>query len=143
MADSAKSVTGRKHNWHDDAFFGIHYDLHANVRDTELGRELTVEHLVERLERVRPDWIQCDCKGHAGYTSWPTKIGSTSPGVVNDALRIHREATRRLGISLGMHYSGVWDSRAIELHPEWGRLAGPNLPVGRPRRRGPIRGANR
>ena len=108
-----------KANWHDHVFFGIHYDLHANENDTELGRELTHEHLEERLSRVKPDWIQCDCKGHRGYTSWPTKVGSTSPGVVKDALEVHRDVTRKLGIRLGMHYSGVWDSRAIELHPEW------------------------
>lgn len=117
-----------KRNWHEDVFFGLHYDLHAQATDTELGRELTAEHLRERLLRVRPDWIQCDCKGHAGYTSWPTEVGSPSPGIVHDALRIHREVTRELGIRLGMHYSGVWDTRAIELHPEWARIAADGSP---------------
>lgn len=110
------------HNWHDEVYFGIHYDLHAHRDDTELGKELTAEHLYERLARVQPDWVQCDCKGHAGYTSWPTRVGSTSPGVIVDQLAIYREVTRRLGIKLGMHYSGVWDSRAVELHPEWARV---------------------
>jgi len=109
-------------NWHAAVFFGIHYDLHANAGDTDLGRELTPEHLRERLLRVQPDWIQCDCKGHPGYTSWPTNVGSTSPGVIKDALRIHRDVTRELGIRLGVHYSGVWDSRAVELHPDWARI---------------------
>jgi hypothetical protein len=117
-------------NWHDEVFFGLHYDLHANTKDTELGRELTAEHLRERLLQVRPDWIQCDCKGHPGYTSWPTEVGSTAPGVVKDALRIHRDVTRELGIKLGMHYSGVWDDRAVELYPDWAALdaAGQPLP---------------
>lgn len=115
-------MSDKPRNWHDRVFFGLHYDLHAGAKDTELGRELTAEHLRERLLRVKPDWIQCDCKGHAGYTSWPTEVGSTSPGVVRDALRIHRDVTRELGIKLGMHYSGVWDSRAVELHPEWARV---------------------
>jgi hypothetical protein len=115
--------SNRRKNWHDQAFFGIHYDLHASAKDTSLGSELTHEHLRQRLMQVRPDWIQCDCKGHAGYTSWPTKIGSPSPGIVKDALRIHREVTRELGIKLGMHYSGVWDSRAIELHPDWAQVS--------------------
>ncbi|MBU0609303.1 MAG: hypothetical protein KKI08_15565, partial [Armatimonadetes bacterium] len=75
-------MTPRPRNWHDDVFFGIHYDLHAKATDTELGRELTPEHLRQRLELVGPDWIQCDCKGHAGYTSWPTEVGSPSPGIV-------------------------------------------------------------
>ncbi|MBC8160486.1 MAG: alpha-L-fucosidase [Roseiflexaceae bacterium] len=109
-------------NWHAEVFFGIHYDLHASPTDTALGAELTAEHLRERLLRVQPDWIHCDCKGHPGYTSWPTKVGSPALGIVQDALQIHREVTRELGIKLGMHYSGVWDSRAIELHPDWARI---------------------
>ena len=109
-------------NWHEKVFFGIHYDLHANAHDSELGRELTPEHLRERLLRTRPDWVQTDCKGHPGYTSWPTSVGSTSPGVVKDSLRIYRDVTKELGIKLGVHYSGVWDSRAVELHPEWARV---------------------
>jgi hypothetical protein len=105
--------------WMDSAFFGIHYDLHARPADTTLGAELTPEHLRERLRLVRPDWIHCDGKGHPGYTSWPTKVGSAAPGIVRDAMRIHRDVTRELGVRLGVHYSGVWDIRAIELHPDW------------------------
>jgi hypothetical protein len=115
-------ASGAKSNWHEDVFFGIHNDLHATAFDTELGRELTPELLRQRLLQTHPDWIQTDCKGHPGYTSWPTKVGSTSPGVVKDALRIYRDVTRELGIKLGVHYSGVVDVRAIELHPEWGRV---------------------
>jgi len=115
----ASNPGGRPANWHEHVFFGLHYDLHAGAKDTELGAALTAEHLKAELEKVRPDWVQCDCKGHPGYTSWPTRVGSTSPGVVKDALRIHREVTREMGIPLVMHYSGVWDSRAIELHPDW------------------------
>lgn len=111
-----------RRNWHEDVFFGIHYDLHAKATDTELGAEVTAEHLRERWSAIRPDWVQCDCKGHPGYTSWPTAVGSTSPGVVKDALRIHRDVTAEMGIRLGMHYSGVIDNRALELHPEWGAV---------------------
>lgn len=118
------SPRDRLKNWHADAFLGIHYDLHANANDTELGADVTHEHLRERLQRlpVKPDWIQVDCKGHPGYTSWPTEVGSTSPGMVKDGLRVKRDVTKELGIKLGMHYSGVIDRRAIELHPEWARI---------------------
>jgi hypothetical protein len=109
-------------NWHDSVFFGLHFDQHAGAQDTILGRDLTREHLRERLARTKPDWVQCDCKGHPGYTSWPTRVGSTSPGVVHDSLRIYRDVTRELHLPLVMHYSGVWDSRAIELHPDWAAI---------------------
>ena len=49
-------------NWHERAFFGLHYDLHAGPKDTELGAALTHEHLRADLEKARPDWVQCDCK---------------------------------------------------------------------------------
>ncbi len=83
----------------------------------------THEHLRVELEKVKPDWVQCDCKGHPGYTSWPTEVGSTSPGVVKDSLRIYRDVSRELGIPLIAHYSGVIDIRAVELHPDWGRVS--------------------
>ena len=54
-------ASGPSPKWHENAFFGIHYDLHANAQDTELGRELTPAHLRERLLRTRPDWVQTDC----------------------------------------------------------------------------------
>jgi hypothetical protein len=109
-------------SWHDDVYFGIHYDLHASPGDPALGSELSPDHLKQMLQIVRPDWIQCDGKGHAGWTSWPTQIGSPAPHIARDAMRIHRDVTAELGIKLGVHYSGVWDSRAIELHPEWARI---------------------
>lgn len=109
-------------NWHEDAFFGLHYDLHPGATDTVLGRDTTHEHIRAMLEKVKPDFVQYDCKGHPGWTGYPTKVGSPSPGIVNDALRIWRDVTRDMGIPLSVHYSGVWDTRAIELHPEWARI---------------------
>lgn len=106
-------------HWHDAVFFGIHYDLHANQRDTALGATLTLDNLRTELGKVQPDWIQIDCKGHPGWTSWPTRIGSTSPGVVQDSVALHAQVCRELGIKLGMHYSGVIDQQALVAHPEW------------------------
>lgn len=115
-------------NWPETAFFGLHYDLHPGEGDTELGRETTYEHIREQLEKVRPDFVQYDCKGHPGWTGYPTKVGSPSPGIVNDALKIWREVTRDLGIPLSIHYSGVWDTRAVQLHPEWARIGADGTP---------------
>jgi len=33
-----------------------------------------------------------------------------------------RKATRERGVGLYIHYSGVWDSRAIAEHPDWARI---------------------
>ena len=34
-------------HWHDNAFFGLHFDLHARETDTVLGRDVTEEGLIQ------------------------------------------------------------------------------------------------
>ncbi len=106
----------------DQSFLGIHFDFHAGSDCNEVGKNTTPEMVQTIIDRVQPDYIQTDCKGHAGYTSYPTKVGNRAPGFVGDPLRIWREVTARNGVALYMHYSGVWDTRAIELHPEWAAI---------------------
>lgn len=105
-----------------DCFFGLHFDLHPHESDTELGKDTTEENVADLLDRVKPDFVQYDCKGHRGYCGYPSKVGSPSPGIVKDALAVWRKVTREHGVGLYIHYSGVWDTRALELHPEWARI---------------------
>jgi len=105
-----------------DAFFGLHFDLHPQATDTSLGADISEENIRALLERVRPDYVQYDCKGHAGWAGYPTTVGWASPGIVKDSLAVWRKATRDLGVGLFIHYSGVWDSKAIAEHPDWARI---------------------
>ena len=100
-------------------FFGLHFDFHANADCREIGKTVTERMIREIIETLSPDFIQCDCKGHPGYSSYQTKAGNPAPGFVRDQLRIWRKITKEYGIPLIMHYSGVWDTHAIELRPEW------------------------
>ena len=101
------------------AFLGIHFDFHAGKDCNRVGERTTPEMVELVIDKVRPDYIQIDCKGHPGYSSYPTKVGNTAPGFVGDPLRVWREATRRRGVALFMHYSGVWDGHAVATHPDW------------------------
>lgn len=105
-----------------DAFFGLHFDLHPQKSDAFLGADISEENIADLLNRVRPDYVQYDCKGHAGYAGYPTKVGWPSPGIISDSLATWRKLTKERGIGLFIHYSGVWDSKAIEMHPGWARL---------------------
>ncbi len=102
-----------------ESFLGIHFDFHAGPDCKEVGKNTTPEMVAAILDKVKPDYLQIDCKGHPGYSSYPTKVGNPVPGFVGDPLRVWREVTAARGVALYMHYSGVWDSRAIELHPDW------------------------
>jgi hypothetical protein len=102
-----------------DAFLGIHFDFHAGEDCDRVGARTTPEMVQQVIDRVRPDYIQIDCKGHRGYSSYPTSVGNPAPGFVGDPLRVWRDVTRERGIALFMHYSGVWDYHAVSVHPEW------------------------
>jgi len=57
-----------------DCFFGVHFDLHASEDITDAGRTLTPEMVDTFLTKVRHDFIQIDCKGTPGITSYTTKV---------------------------------------------------------------------
>lgn len=103
----------------DQSFLGIHFDFHAGPKDTLVGANTTPEMVQAIIDRVHPDYLQIDCKGHPGYSSYPTQVGNPAPGLVCDPLAVWREVTARNGVALYLHYSGVWDARAVELHPDW------------------------
>ncbi|MEN7974070.1 MAG: alpha-amylase family protein, partial [Verrucomicrobiota bacterium] len=71
------------------------------------------------IRKVKPDYIQCDSKGHPGFSSYPTKVGTPAPGFVKDPLRIWRDVTAEHGVALYVHHSGVWDTEALRQHPSW------------------------
>lgn len=102
-----------------EAFLGIHFDFHADQNSKEIGKNTTPEMVENIINLVQPDYLQVDCKGHPGFSSYPTKVGNQAPGFVGDPLRVWREVTARRGVSLLMHYSGVWDSNVVEQHPDW------------------------
>jgi hypothetical protein len=100
-------------------FFGIHFDFHAREDCLEIGKTPFERTLKALLIRCRPDFVQCDCKGHPGISSYPTRVGTSAPGFVRDSLKIWRRVTARHGVALYMHYSGVWDNAAIARNPTW------------------------
>lgn len=102
-----------------DSFFGLHFDYHANKDTKDIGKNFD-EKVVERIvKEVKPDFIQCDTKGHPGYSSYKTEAGTPAPHLVNDILAGWRKVTAKYGVALYSHYSGVWDKKAAEDHPDW------------------------
>ncbi len=106
-----------------ESFFGVHFDFHAGANNQGIGANTTPEMIQEIIDRLHPDFIQIDCKGHPGFSSYETKVGNKAPGVVTDSLKVWREVTAKNGVALYMHYSGVYDCEACAKHPEWAVVA--------------------
>ena len=102
-----------------DCFFGVHFDLHASEDIPDAGKTLTAEMIDTFLLRVKPDFIQIDCKGHPGISSYPTKVGFHVKGFEKDPLKLFREVTAKNNVALFMHFSGVWDNKVVKEHSDW------------------------
>jgi hypothetical protein len=103
----------------DQSFFGMHFDFHAGVGQKNIGEFCDRKTIGEMLDAVKPDFVQCDTKGHVGATSYPTKVGYPAPEMKGDILRMWRDETAARGIALYAHHSGVWDGSAVTHHPDW------------------------
>ena len=101
-----------------DSFFGLHFDFHAQPKYGIQGVTLKEEDIREICTLYRPDFIQIDCKGHPGWASYPSKVGNAMPEFAQDTLALWRRVTREEGVALYMHYSGVFDIKYCQEHPE-------------------------
>lgn len=98
-------------------YFGLHFDFHAGT-EAKIGSRTSKEDISECIKAAKPDFIQCDCKGHPGYSSYPTKVGIAAPNLVADNLRAWVDAAHENNIPIFMHYSGVIDMAYVKEHPE-------------------------
>jgi len=104
-----------------DRFAGLHFDFHAGLMDSGIGKTFSPEMIDSFLRIVQPDFIQVDCKGHPGISSYPTKAGNPASAIEKDIMKIWRTVSDKYHVPLYVHYSGIWDNRALQLHPQWAR----------------------
>ncbi len=123
---SRKTASRKTPRRREDSYFGIHIDLHPGLKDTELGTGVTPAMVRRLIRAARPDYIQYDCKGHAGVLGYPqSNVSDTPSKMKTDPLAIFRKETKAAGVALLMHFSGVWDAVACKDHPEWRAAAAP------------------
>ena len=110
-----------------DCFLGIHFDFHAMPGQVVCER-FDPDVIARVLDEIKPDFVQCDTKGHPGLSSYPTKVGNRAEVILADPLKTWRDLTRERGILLYGHHSGLFDKKAIELHPDWAVVNGEGVP---------------
>jgi len=101
-----------------ESFFGLHFDYHAQPKYGLQGATLKEEDIRHICRSVKPDFIQIDCKGHPGWTSYPSKLGNAMPEFALDTLEMWRRVTREEDVALYMHYSGIYEIKYCNEHPE-------------------------
>ncbi len=105
-----------------ESFWGLHFDRHLGLTDSHIGATLTEGMVDSLLNMARPDYIQIDCKGHPGVSSYPTSVGQQAASYDKDPLALIRKVTDAHHVGLYVHYSGVKDLNYVRLHPEQARV---------------------
>ena len=117
-----------------DSFFGIHFDFHA-MEGQVVPSVWRPDAYEEMLDAVKPDYVQCDTKGHAGYSSYPTNVGvraAMRSGIdilkVEDTFGSLGGSWKMEGATLtatygrrlhGRHGRGRFKAFALGTHVEW------------------------
>jgi hypothetical protein len=104
------------------SFWGLHFDQHLSATSSHVGAQLTESMVDSILLYGRPDYIQVDCKGHPGISSYPTEVGKKAISFDKDPLALIRKVTDQQQVSLYVHYSGVRDSNYASQHPDQARI---------------------
>lgn len=105
-----------------ESFWGLHFDRHANESFNHIGATLTEGMIDSMLLMARPDYIQIDCKGHEGVSSYQTAVGKQAAGYDKDPLALFRKVTDKHNVGLYVHYSGVWDFNYARVNPSEARV---------------------
>ncbi|MBR2474209.1 MAG: alpha-L-fucosidase [Clostridia bacterium] len=102
-----------------DCFFGLHCDIHADPERVSIFAENVKESEIREIcEKLKPDFVQVDSKGHPGWASFYTSMNNAMPKYAVDHLAIWRKVTKEYGIALYCHHSGVYDIKYCAEHPE-------------------------
>lgn len=113
-----------------ERFFGLHFDFHAS-NDSEIGTGTDPADIEWYITEANPDFIQCDCKGHRGLSSYDTKVGNPANDIKKDNLKIWCDTVHKHNLPIYMHYSGVWDMEFAQKNPSQAALDDKLEPTGR------------
>ena len=111
-----------------ERFFGLHFDFHAD-NETEVGIRTKPEDIERYIIDAKPDFVQCDSKGHSGNCSYPTKVGKAADKLCADNLKIWADTVKRHNLPLYVHYSGVLDEAYCKANPEYATIKQDGTPT--------------
>ncbi len=92
-----------------ECYIGLHFDLHAGTSYVLAGAE-EEERIAKMIEEIKPDFLQCDSKGHPGVASFRTKYGAMAQFKGEEPMKVWRRVTEKYNIPLYAHYSGIFDT---------------------------------
>jgi hypothetical protein len=97
----------------------IHLDFHNSSHVQDIGSEFIGTEFAGTLSDASVQSVNVFAKCHHGFAYYPTKVGTTHPGLTRDLLGEQIAALHDKGIQAPVYVSIMWDDLAAERHPEW------------------------
>lgn len=100
----------------------IHLDFHTSEDLSEIGTAFNAAEFATTLSRANVDHVNLFSKCHHGWSYYPTKVGTTHPGLTRDLFGDQLSACRAAGIIVGAYYTVGWSVADLERNPSWAAL---------------------
>ncbi len=107
-------------DWYEKSFYLLHLDHHTREKDP-VGRDADPAETARLIALSRPDVMQIHAKGAPGWTTYPSQIGHTPPGLVRDVQQVWQGIAHRDGVAYSIYYNLGRDGEIMRRRPEWNR----------------------
>ncbi len=108
--------------WFADSPFNLLVDYYPDIAFRPYGSGATRDNVLSVMKDLQPGCLIIYAKGHSGYTTFPSSLGTEHPMLAKDMLKFFREITRETNTKLFIYYSGLLSGEASRQHPEWRML---------------------
>ena len=102
-----------------DALMNLLVDYYPEVQFQTYGSGATRKNVLPYLKQLHLGYVCIYAKGHSGYTTWPSSLGTKHAMLGQDMPKFYRQICREAGTRLVLYYSGLLDGQAALRHPEW------------------------
>ena len=97
----------------------VHLDFHTSPDIDNIGCEFDKAEFTKTLKDAKVDLITVFAKCHHGYSYYPTKLGTVSPGLKFNLLKEQIEAVHDAGAKAPIYITMGWSKKDADEHPEW------------------------
>ena len=105
--------------WLADSMMNLLVDYYPEIYFRPYGSGSVREELLPVLRDLELGYICIYAKGHGGFTTWSSSLGTAHAQLAQDMPRLFREVTRETNTKLVFYFSGLLDGLAGVRHPEW------------------------
>lgn len=105
--------------WLADGMMNMLVDYYPEVQFRPYGSGARREELLAVLRELDLGYLCIYAKGHGGFTTWASSLGTQHAMLSQDMPALFRDVTRETGTKLVFYFSGLLDGLAGLRHPEW------------------------